>query len=118
MQWNIRGYTNNYYEPIHINNKNKPMIITLQEHIYKNKQVPIPRNYQIINKNNTQSRYGETAFLIHNAMQYKEINITNQTENILAIKITTKITLTIIIAYIPPNDKFTSKKFKKIYNSF
>ena len=45
LQWNIRGYTNNYNEHLLLVNKHRPHIISLQEtHINENKIIPIPIN--------------------------------------------------------------------------
>lgn len=96
IQWNIRGYKNNYNELLHIIQKHIPHIICIQEtHLLNTDYTPHPNNYTLINTNNTNTRYGGVAFLIHNSVQYKTININNQID-INAIEVTHKTTITIV----------------------
>lgn len=76
LQWNIKGYTNNYNELLSLIHESHPQIIALQEtHItnHSSKIIPIPINYLMYN-HNTHAHYGGAAILIHKSVEHKFIN--------------------------------------------
>ena len=63
MQWNIRGYINNYAILQILIKKYSPKV-------YVNLNIPI--NYNIYNLNTSTTRYGGVAILAHKSLEWKQ----------------------------------------------
>jgi len=84
IQWNIKGYTNNYNQLLILIKKYSPQIISLQEtHIQYTNNIPIPINYKLTT-NQATNRFGGVALLIHKSIQYTNHNTYNDIEIIAA----------------------------------
>lgn len=116
LQWNIKGYVNNYSELLILIKEHKPHIITIQEtHIIDNNNLPIPINYKLITCP-ASNRFGGAGILIHKSIQYFEINHTNDLETV-AIEVNSKQKLSIFSTYIPPSKSFTSRNLENIFTN-
>uniref|UniRef100_W8C2B6 RNA-directed DNA polymerase from mobile element jockey n=1 Tax=Ceratitis capitata TaxID=7213 RepID=W8C2B6_CERCA len=106
VQWNIKGYLNNYNQLLLIIKKISPQILTLQEtHLLNIKYLPIPVNYLIVHNQPT-NRFGGTAILIHKSLQFSNLSVTSNKFDVSAINIESTKTLTIFSVYISPNKTF------------
>lgn len=93
IQWNINGYTNNYSELQILIKKYNPKIISLQEthvHNYPTIPIPIPINYSFYHINNSTTRYGGVALLIHSSLKHRMIHTDNDFDA-LRCEITSKL---------------------------
>lgn len=108
LQWNIRGYLNNYSNLQLLLANENPDIVCLQETKCKRNQIPhIPKKYNghFYNTHDT-SKQG-TAILIKKGIPYKLINVSTPL-CYLAIEINLSITLTVLSLYISPQDTVTT----------
>jgi len=113
IQWNIRGYVNNYSELQIIIKTQLPHIIALQETHLKNlTNIPIPINYSIF-ANNYSPRFGGTAILIHNSIQSQEISLPHDFDA-TGVEIKSIKTFNVISAYIPPHQKFNETNLHNV----
>lgn len=107
IQWNIKGYVNNYNELLLIIKEHSPKIITLQEtHLCSIRNIPIPVNYKMYNINNSGNVYGGSALLIHNSLQHN-VKFIDTTFDTLYATISSKSKFTIVSTYISPNTNFS-----------
>jgi len=68
IQWNLKGYANNYSQLLILIKKYTPQIISLQEtHIQYTNNIPTPINY-ILLTNIATNRFGGVALLIHKSI--------------------------------------------------
>lgn len=107
LQWNIRGYSNNYTNLQLLISDKKPDIICLQETRCKNNYTPItPKEYigYFFNPNIT-AKQG-TAILIKKNIPHKVLN-TNLSLNVIGLEIKSTISFTILSLYFPPQDSLT-----------
>ena len=110
LQWNIRGYINNYNELLLVISTHKPQIIALQEtHINEKRNIPIPLNYTLIQKNRQTNSYGGVGILVQSSIQHDKLDFDNNIE-IVGITIYSKIKLYIASVYIKNNLTFRTKK--------
>lgn len=108
IQWNIRGYSNNYINLQLLISKTNADIICLQETKCKSDYIPItPKNYigHFFNPN-TAGKQG-TAILIKKNIPHKVLT-TKQLINVVDLVITTTITFTTLSLFSTtrPNNKF------------
>lgn len=116
LQWNIKGYINNYIDLQLLLKKYKPKVISLQEtHICKNQNVPIPINYQLYTSTHPHNSFGGSAILIHNSLQHQRLNNSPNNFDIVNVTIQSKIKFTISSIYISPNTPFTSKNLNDLF---
>ena len=116
IQWNVKGYTNNYNELLILIKQHSPKIIALQEtHIISSTNLPIPINYNLISLNTTNS-YGGVALLIHNSIQYNPIILQNDFDAI-GIEITSKQKFSLLCCYIQPNRNFSNQNLENVLNN-
>lgn len=104
IQWNIRGFINNYTNLQILITEKKPDIICLQETNCKNDFTPaIPREYigYFFNPNSS-SKQG-VAILIKKHISHSKI-VTNSLLNIVGLQIKTNISFSIFSFYSPPAD--------------
>lgn len=113
IQWNIKGYINNYNELLLLIKDHTPHIIALQEtHLCSIQHIPIPINYNIYNVNNTENSYGGSALLIHKTIQHS-VNMNGNEFDIISANISSKINFTIVSTYISPSVKFSLDQLVK-----
>lgn len=98
IQWNIKGFTNNYIDLQLILNDHHPHFISLQEtHIPHNSHLIAPNSYTAYSANhltNTQSK-GGIAILIKSHIPHEQIFNSSKLLNI-AIEVTLNIKVTIV----------------------
>lgn len=112
LQWNIKGYVNNYSELQTLIKSHKPQIISLQEtHLKTINNIPIPINYKVYISKSTTNSFGGSALIVRNSIQHEHINIDN-TFDTVALTIHSKIKFTIYSTYLSPNTAFNKKKFR------
>lgn len=115
IQWNIKGYLNNYNNLQILIKKYQPKIIALQEIHTANKQIlPVPINYSIYQSTKLNS-FGGSAILIHKSIQHIPHNDNQHLESISAT-ITSKIKFTITSIYISPNLNFEENDLVSTFN--
>jgi len=74
IQWNLKGYVNNYSQLLSLIKKYYPHIFSLQEtHIEYNNNIPTPINYKLLT-NTATNRFGGVALLVHKSIQYTILN--------------------------------------------
>ena len=116
-QWNMNGYFNNNHELNLLINELSPDIICLQEtHIkpgLKNPLVPIKYNSYFYNLPNITNAKQGIAILIKKNIEHSVIQI-NSNLSILAIRIKSIYSLTIINLYIPPFQQFSTSDLYQI----
>ena len=119
IQWNIKGFCNNYYEMQLLIKEHKPHIICLQETHCTNYFNPIiPKNYIGYFENYVQNITAKqgVGLLIKNNISHKILNI-NSNLQIIAIEVLLKIKITIISIYIPPTKSFSSNELNNIFTN-
>ena len=104
LQWNIRGFTNNYTNLQILISERKPDIICLQETKCRSDFTPfIPRDYIGYFRNpNFTSKQG-TAILIKKHIPHNIIN-TNPSLNLVGLQIKSSLSFAIFSFYSPPID--------------
>lgn len=115
LQWNIKGYLNNFSELQALIKTHKPQIISLQEtHLKSDKNIPIPINYKLYISKLTANSFGGSALIVHNSIQHKQINSDN-TFDTVALTIQSKLKFTIFSTYISPNTTFNKKNIEDTF---
>ena len=115
IQWNIKGYINNYNDLQILIKKHNPKLIALQEtHITSTLNLPIPINFTLIELNSSNS-YGGVALLIHNSIQYNSLNLQNDFDAI-GIDLFSKVKFSLICCYIQPNKQFCNQNLENVLN--
>jgi len=115
IQWNLKGYLNNYSHLLILIKKYSPHIISLQEtHIQYTNNIPTPINYKLLT-NIATNRFGGVALLVHKSIQHTVLNITIDIEAI-AINIESKLKLNIFSTYISPTKNITNQALQNTFN--
>nr|AAA74495.1 unknown protein [Drosophila teissieri] len=115
IQWNLKGYVNNYSQLLILIKKYSPHIISLQEtHIQHTNTIPTPINYKLLT-NIATNRFGGVRILVHKSIQYTTLNITSDPEAI-AINIQSKIKLNIFSTYISPTKNISDQTLQNTFN--
>lgn len=110
IQWNIKGYMNNYNELQILIKKLNPQIICLQEtHLHTANSVPIPINFEIYISSAQHNSFGGAAILIHNSIPHQISNNSPNDYDIVNILVQSKLKFKITSAYIPPKKPFSIK---------
>lgn len=108
LQWNIKGYNNNYNELSNLIKKHKPNIISLQETHFKNNfNIPVPINFSIYKSQNS-------AILIHNSIQHCYIGSLD-TFDTVAVKIISKTTFYLYSTYLNPSKSFNLNDLSDLF---
>lgn len=109
LQWNIKGYQNNYLELETIAKHRRPHIICLQEtHIRASYSPHCPKQYASYFHNFPNTNYSKQGcgLLVHKNIPHRKINI-NSNLLVIAIEFNIKYPITVMSLYIPPNQKFS-----------
>lgn len=111
LQWNVKGFFNNYSEIEILSKKYSPHIFSLQEtHIQANITPRTPKKYCGYFHNldaNKRAKQG-CALLIQKSIPHKLLSIPSNISNV-AIEIKYPSPLTILSIYIPPNQSISSR---------
>ena len=119
IQWNLKGYYNNYQEIEMICKEFKPQIISLQETHIKHDQTPQPPK-QFVGyfhnfPQNTRAKQG-CGLLIHKSIPHKVLNIQSNISTV-AIEINLVIKFIIFSIYIPPDQQIASNDLNNLINN-
>jgi len=115
IQWNIKGYKNNYQELQILLKQYNPHIIALQEtHISHTESLPAPVNFTLFCSHNTNA-FGGTALLVHNSISHTQHQLIPEFEAI-AILINSKTKFTLMSTYISPNKQFHTNNLQNVFS--
>lgn len=117
LQWNIKGYINNFNELQILIKKYRPGIISLQEtHIQNTTNLIIPISYRLYLTTSTHNSYGGSALLIHNSIQHEELDSQSNFDSI-ALHIHSKKSFILFSTYIPPNKSFVYNDLAQLFDT-
>jgi len=116
LQWNMRGYCNNYSDLQLLINEREPHIICLQEtHCLQNFQPHVPKQYFGYFHNFSDIIFPKhgTALLIDKRIPHKIIDLPS-TISLVAAEINLKTKFTIVSMYIPPRQDINIQDLQNI----
>lgn len=117
LQWNIRGYVNNYCNLQLLIKSLNPKIIALQEtHLKCTNNIPIPINFSLIISQNPYNSFAGSAILIHNSIQHSILNVTHNKISVVNITIQSKMKFILSSIYIPPNTHICTNDLDQLFN--
>lgn len=118
VQWNLKGYLNNYNNLLLLIKKYSSKVISLQEtHLHPHhKNIPIPINYHLYTRNTSKTRYGGVGLLIHKSVEHKQISTSDDFDN-LCFELKVNMKFNIISTYISPQQTLNNSQLERVLNS-